>query len=416
MNGFSWLRRLLRSERGNVLVIGATTIPLIIGAGAVGLDTIQYSLWKRQLQRAADSGALAGARALAQQRPVPAAVTYDLQLNNEVPLLGAAIIEPPPTAGSFAGNPRAVRVILNSQQTLPFWSFFTNSSPSLQAVATAAIVRVGRFCMVSLEEGTAPGINVTGNAELNLGCGMATNSRATQAISATGSSRITSNPITAVGGITPSDHFTGATEFNPYASEQTDPLAALPDPVRPAGACPSLTVQPNQTETISPGCYAGMTLRGNVTLEPGTYFIDGGSFDASSQAVITCNGCTIILSSSNAVSNPASIAGLEINGGAQLNMSAPQSGTYAGVLFYQDRRAPLLNDIRINGHASGSLNGAMYLPRAELRMNGSSGMNTQCFQLVARRLNFSGSMDIQNNCPPGGGSQAFSADVVRLVE
>ncbi len=66
MNGFSWLRRLLRSERGNVLVIGATTIPLIIGAGAVGLDTIQYSLWKRQLQRAADSSAIAGAYALSQ--------------------------------------------------------------------------------------------------------------------------------------------------------------------------------------------------------------------------------------------------------------------------------------------------------------------------------------------------------------
>ena len=416
MRALSWLRRLLRSERGNVIVIGAAAMPLMIGAGAVALDTIQLSLWKRQLQRAADSAALAGTRAVVQQKPAPAAVDRDMQLNSQVPLSATRVVENAPTVGAFAGNPLAVRVVLTSQQRLPFWQFFTSTAPTLQVSATAALVRDGAFCMVSLEEGNVAGIDVGGNATLNLGCGMATNSRAAEAITARGSAQITSNPISAVGGLTRSSHFTGATEFNSYASEQRDPYASLPDPVRPPGPCPALVVEPNDTETIAPGCYAGMTLKGNVTLQPGTYFIDGGSFDATSQASITCNGCTIVLSSSTAANNPSSIASLEINGGAQLNMTAPSSGPYGGVLFYQDRRAPLLNDVRINGHASGALEGALYLPRANIRMNGSSSMNTQCFQIVGRRLNFTGSMNIQNNCPPGGPTRPFGADFVRLVE
>ncbi|MDP8913235.1 MAG: Tad domain-containing protein, partial [Pseudomonadota bacterium] len=99
MHGFNWLRKLLKSERGNVIVIGAAAMPLMIGAGAVALDTIQLSLWKRQLQRAADSGALAGARAIAQQKPAAAAVDRDLQLNNQVPLTATRVVENAPTVG-----------------------------------------------------------------------------------------------------------------------------------------------------------------------------------------------------------------------------------------------------------------------------------------------------------------------------
>jgi hypothetical protein len=47
MNGFDWLRRLLKNQRGNVLIVTAATMPLVIGAGAVGLDTIQMGIRRR---------------------------------------------------------------------------------------------------------------------------------------------------------------------------------------------------------------------------------------------------------------------------------------------------------------------------------------------------------------------------------
>ena len=50
----------MRSKRGNVLAIAGAALPLFIGAAGLATDTIQWTLWKRQLQRAADSAAIAG--------------------------------------------------------------------------------------------------------------------------------------------------------------------------------------------------------------------------------------------------------------------------------------------------------------------------------------------------------------------
>ena len=64
MRAYSWLRDLISSERGNVFVVAAAVMPLLLGSAAFAVDTIQLSVWKRQLQRAADSSAIAGAYAV----------------------------------------------------------------------------------------------------------------------------------------------------------------------------------------------------------------------------------------------------------------------------------------------------------------------------------------------------------------
>jgi hypothetical protein len=85
------------------------------------------------------------------------------------------------------------------------------------------------------------------------------------------------------------------------------------------------------------------------------------------------------------------------------------------VLIYQDRRAPLLNSMTINGNSTGKLEGAIYMPRASLTLNGGSGMDTKCLQLVTRRMSFSGDTVISNDCDDAGGSEAFALTDVRLV-
>src|SRR3982750_2883931 len=56
----SLIRKLFRNKRGNTLAIVGACLPLIVGAAGLANDTIQWTLWKRQLQRAADSAAIAG--------------------------------------------------------------------------------------------------------------------------------------------------------------------------------------------------------------------------------------------------------------------------------------------------------------------------------------------------------------------
>src|SRR6187549_24673 len=80
-------KKLWNNERGNMVVIAAAALPLLVGSAGLATDTIQWSLWKRQLQRAADSAALAGVYTRLQTNTadaVNAAVTTDLAINNHV--------------------------------------------------------------------------------------------------------------------------------------------------------------------------------------------------------------------------------------------------------------------------------------------------------------------------------------------
>jgi hypothetical protein len=409
------VKRLLKDRRGAVALVMAAATPVLIGGLGLSIDTIQWTLTKRQMQRQADSGAIAGAYGLAQGRNVASVVADDLSRNAYVKLTDAPIVENAPTAGPQAGNGNAVRVILSTGLNLPFSGFFLNGPVTIPAEATASLVANGQFCALSLESANATGISMGGNASVDLGCGMATNSVSPNAVVAGGSSTVAASPVAAVGGVPQSNNYDPGTVLIPYAVPQPDPFKALPDPTV-LHAFGQRDVNSTQTRTRSPGTYSRMDLKGNVTLNPGTYVIDGGDLSIGAQARVTGNGVTIILSSKNAASNPNTIGQIKMNGGAQVNLTAPTGGTYQGVLIYQDRRATISNQPnKVNGNSSSKLQGAIYVPGQEVEFTGTTGMNTNCFQLVARRIAWSGNSSVSNVCPAGSGSQAFTGTAVRLV-
>lgn len=180
-----------------------------------------------------------------------------------------------------------------------------------------------------------------------------------------------------------------------------------------------MDVKPGASLTVSPGCFSSANIQGQLTLNPGVYYLDSANFSAGAQANISGNGVTIILTSSNAATQPNQIGTVSMNGGATVNLTASTSGTYAGVIFYQDRRAVdtgNANSINtINGNASSAFQGAFYFPSQELDFSGTSGMNTQCMQIAALRVTFIGNSSIQNNCPSTSGANSFKGTQVRLV-
>lgn len=427
MQPLKWLRKLTRSERGNALVVCAATLPLVIGSAAIGVDTIQVSLARRQLQRAADSASIAGAYAKHAEQDVATAVNHDLALNNDLPV-SSTVIQNAPAAGPYAGNPRAVRVILTAQRSVPFISFFTGSTMTVSTEATAMSVFQGTYCAIATEDGNVSGaIEFQGSTTVNLGCGMIANSTSNSAVTAGGSSSITASPMAAVGGVPSSSNYTSGTVRLPFSPAQADPYAGLPAPVVPGGCSnqqlrvqpndPVLTVTSSTPGYISPGvfCWSGIDIKGTVVLPPNSViYVNGNTLDFGSQANVTGHGVTFILTYTDPVGHPERVAQLSINGGATLNLTAPDSGPYAGVLMYQDRRAEY-GTSHLNGNSSSFLRGGIYFPNRQLVFNGTAGMSTQCVQLVARRLSFSGNSNISNTCPSGSGSQAFEATFVRLV-
>lgn len=418
------MKRTLRSffgdKRGNVLVMAGAAVPVMIGGAGLATDTMQWALIKRQLQREADSAALSGAYALTQDKSARTSAEGDIARTAEVTLSANPVIETPPTAGAGIGNASAVRVALQASRVLPFSSLFLTNATQFNAEATAAVVDNGNYCVIALEPTSTTGIIMSGSSTVDMGCGMATNSRSGSAVDTGGSSTVNATPIAAVGGLQWSNNYASGTQLKPYQVAQKDPFASLPNPDISAMSCSNLSVGVKDNQKLSPDadgtkCIKNVDIKGTLRLDPGVYYVDGGDFSVGSQAKITGDGVTIILTSKNASTNPSSIATVTMNAGADISLKAPKSGTYKGVIFYQDRRALDTGDNKINGNSSAFYQGAFYFPKQQLTFNGTSGMSTDCMQLVGRRVKFVGNSSISNTCPVDEGAGSFKGTGVRLI-
>jgi hypothetical protein len=80
-------------------------------------------------------------------------------------------------------------------------------------------------------------------------------------------------------------------------------------------------------------------------------------------------------------------ATVSIANGATVNMTAQSSGTYEGILFYQDRSsAESSSDFA--GGASMTFNGTLYMPKSDLTFD--NGINAATSVVVANTVNFEG--------------------------
>jgi hypothetical protein len=440
-----FLKKLWRDRRGNALLIAGAAMPLIVGSAGLASDTIQWTLWKRQLQRLADSGAEAGVYAIVLGNTVDncsnittatstSPVAYSIKTNNHLPQTPVCTAVNPPSAGGYTADANAVRVTISMQRRLGFSGMFLSTTPTITASATATIVPAGKYCAISLIKTATTGISAGGNATVNLGCGMITDSTSLSAAVAFGSSSVTASPVAAVGGIAASDNWGTGTVLQPFTISQPDPFASV-NPPTPSG-CQSFSAwdtgnnnTPGGTvdltrdgSPITPGgtyCIkengGNLSIKGNVTLPSGTYVLDQTSLTmTNNNASLTCDQCTFILTSSTG----SNVGTVSLQGG-KLNIVAPDSGTYKGIAIYQDRAATECTSSNcnlVNGNSNSFIQGALYFPNQQLTFTGTAGESTSCLQLVALTLTFSGTSAINNSCPTGSASQSFAGQKVRLVE
>lgn len=413
------LSGLLAAESGNVMMLSALSMLAIAGGAGIATDTVQWTLWQRELQRAADTAAYSGALAKYKGDSVSTTVSAELGRYNLASLVSS--IDTSPT-----GFTNGVKVTLTTTRTLAFSSLFLATPPTIRAEATAAPIDFGDDCARALEPTSATGITFSGSTVTTLRCGIQTNSSGSTAISAGGSSRVTASPVSAVGGIPNASNYVTPVAFRPYSLAQSDPYSGLPEPVVPNSCNNTLNIgtysnngngdSGDGNNQVSPGCYRGIDIQGRATFQPGTYIIDG-DFKIGAQAQISGDGVTFILTSKNAASNPSQIGQVKINGGAAVDLRAPTSGTYEGILFYQDRRAQDQNGNPnvFNGNSSSRYSGSIYFPAQEINWLGTTGMDTTCLHLVSRRITFSGNSDIDNICPDYDANQTVSGIQIRLV-
>lgn len=414
----AFMKRLWSDRRGNALVIAGAALPLLIGSVGLATDTIQWALWKRQLQRAADSAAYAGVYARFQDGSSTTGVTRDLANNNHlwVPLLGGyPQVSEPNLLPTYTNT---VEVSLAVQQELGFSSMFMSAAPVITVTARAAAIDSGDFCVVALENTNNSGIIIQGSAMINLGCGMISNSpSASVSVGVNGTAHhVTADPVAGAGGV---PDINGVTDEQSYHLPQPDPYEGkYSTDVPPSETCTSMN-HPSKVEsttggvtTLKPGCYSGGNgfkfTGGSYHLQPGTYFLDGADFVANG-GTITGTGVTIILTGST----PGQV---QMNGNATIQLSAPTSGPYAKMLLIQSANATNLNNSNtFNGTAASTFDGAIYFPSQQVTFSGNTAAMTKCAMVVARRVEFAGNANMQNDIVGCTANTQVKGKTIRLI-
>jgi hypothetical protein len=402
----TFLRRLRGDESGNVLTLmGMAMIPMV---GIVGLavDGAQWITWRRELRSAADAAAIAGAQAHRDGVDVTTAVNKILGYNTQHAYTIEAI-ETPPSSGTYAGETNMVRVILSTQQKLPFSSMFLSTTPTIKVISVAEARNEVANCMISLDT-SGTGISITGSATVDMNCGLQSNSN----FDATSADTINAGALSAVGTVNEGNAITSTTAVNNGVAAETNPYSSIDS--QPSQVCSSWPLYSGSGNTASPGCFKGMQIQANatLTLAAGTYYIGEKGISVGGNATLIGTGVTLIFTNTSSPFNASKIGTFSAQGTSNIQLSAPDTGTYAGILMIQDSRtvASNTNSMVLTGDSGSQFDGSIYAPTNKVKFTGNSGMTTDCLQIISLYIEFGGNTSVSNTCPAGRGSLSLSGD------
>ena len=445
--GFSFGRKLssvLKDRRGAVAIVMAITLPVVVGAAGLGVEVGKWYMLKRQAQTAADGGAFAGALELAagtNNRADPAA--RQEAARNGYPEGGdvTVTVNIPPTSGSHVGNAKAVEVIVTRSEPLLLATLFMSAPTPIVARAVGLVTVTGNACILATNSSAAKALWIAGNASITMDdCSLASNSNNSDSIVFQGNSGTVVPSVWSAGGISNNGGATFPDSTHSYAWTVQDPYAGLSNPVL-SGACDASNPSykgtnlnlKNTTITLDPGMYCkGLSIGAgaNVTLNPGTYYINEGDFTigGSTAVVVTCKctgidpsapagaGVTIVLTSATGTA----AGNVKITGGT-VTLRAPSVASptaqypYPGMLFYKDRRTTTTSDNKLTGGSTMSLTGAMYFFHDSVEYLGNTG-STACTLLVADTIKISGPSKMSSSGCAALGLEPITAKYPSLVE
>jgi hypothetical protein len=410
-------RRFRTDQSGSYLVISALLMPVLVGIVGLGTEAGLWYTRHKKMQSATDSAALSAATDYylnhkADKLPLQAqsiAASYGFVADaNGVTLT----LNHPPTSGPYAGDQKAVEVVIREPQKRLLSVLYSATSMEISA-RSVAIGNGGKGCVIALDPTASGAATVQGTAEVHLdGCSLYDNSNSGSALTAGGSGTLAAESINVVGRIA---NTSGITATEGIATGQTP----IDDPYANASfgsfsGCDKTNYVAKITVTISPGVYCGgisLNAGANVTLNPGIYYLDQGSLSVNGGATLTGIGVTLVFTSSSG----RNYASATINGGANINLVAPTTGPTAGIVIFGDRNMTAGTAFKLNGGSSEVFGGAIYVPRGDVTFSGGAASTNGCLQLVANTVTFVGNANFAINCV-GYGTKAIGSALAKLTE
>jgi hypothetical protein len=129
-----------------------------------------------------------------------------------------------------------------------------------------------------------------------------------------------------------------------------------------------------------------ITGKGNVTLQPGIYYMQGGGFSSTGQGTLTGNQVMIF---NHPLSNSDTI---NLAGQGATTLSPPTSGTYQGITLFQSRTTTDQPTVSVTGTGTAPmyLSGTFYAPKALLAVSGNGTQDTIGAQYISDTLSIGG--------------------------
>jgi hypothetical protein len=238
-----------RARPGKILVLTALVLTTLLGFVGLTVDSGLLQTARRQVQNAADSGALAAAMELFRGNTLANAVTVATSYiqKNGLSGNGVSITVQVPQTGPYKNNPNYVEVIVSAPQAvylMPLLGVSPTQTVAARAVAGFEAVTSGEGAIV-LDPVPGPSLTFTGNAGLTVNGAVVVNSSGggkdqygntvpgpgTSVSTKNSNNTITANYALVHGGVT------DPTIFVNYVSGGPNPLfanspAIVPNPLR----------------------------------------------------------------------------------------------------------------------------------------------------------------------------------------
>lgn len=400
-------------ESGLTAVMAALTAPLLLGLAALGAEG-SYAYFKHaSMQSVADMAALSAVSAMKAGGGKSGAILEATSVAAQMGYVtspddtGTMKVEVniPPVEGPQKGNASATEVILTLSQEPMLTRVFRDERYTIRARTVGIVPGIGG-CMLALDATANGAISAGGTTVTTLNnCSVYSNSSSSQSINTNGGGSITAAEFNVVGSTAGSGLY-GPNSSPPVIKTSSqamiDPYKSIPSPASASGYCPNTNPgMVNSDATLSPGYYcSGLSLKkGVITLKPGVYVIVGGSFQVGSGVTLKGEGVTIITAMYNYY-----IYTMSISSGANVTLSAPTSGPYAGVALFADRSIPASAKINnsIQGGSTQNITGAIYMPTSDLTYAGGATANNGCTQLIAKTITINGNSTLSANCEGSG--------------
>jgi len=416
---------------GTIAVIFAIAAIPICMAASIALDMANASHMKSSMQAAADAAVLAAASSVAagadqDEGEELALATFEANLSDAF----KEYVGTPETDVAFTENDVTLRADINAPTLL---STLAADYVAIEVTATANGSPGGDACVLGLDKTKSGSVVSAGSNVINMpDCVIAANSTSESAIRLQGATTVnvqslhTAGNYEVVGGAA---DLTFASPPTVHGSDLKDPFE---NPAIPSlGTCDSTSTSWNNgnssNRTVDPGadgimyfCQGLSISGGNINFKPGTYVIDRGDLSVTGNGTVRCSSCSpggagvvFIFTAASA----ANVGKLSIAGTPNIVLNAPSSGTYKGLLFYQDGKATTTQSSSVRGDSASSLTGAFYFPSTPLDFGGNSGGLSECVEVIANTITFIGNSTLTTTkCKDYGFDTVSTSTSVSLVE